>query len=340
MKNAMMATVCRIATGFRSWALKPLSAITLAAAFAVAPALAQNTELSALADRLATLERDLRDLQGHVYDGRATPSSGPIQQEFTEQDLFAEEAAGGSAARLSVRMDQLQTQIRTLTGQIEQLMFQQREANRQMEDITYRLQALELGQGVTPGGSGAVPPSSGPLDLSTPGPEQNDDGAAFQLDPNGALTGPVAQANQEPLQMPADPNESFDYARGLLLRGEFVQASNAFQAFLEAHPNNSNAPEARYWLGDTYFALGKCDSENPGASYCARAAQTFLESVEKDPQAPRAAESLMKLGMSLSAIGEQDEACNTFDAIGSSYPNAPESVRQRVRVEQDRAGCA
>ena len=142
------------------------------------------------------------------------------------------------------------------------------------------------------------------------------------------LPSPAVEA-QEPLTLPPSADGAFDYARNLLLSGDFAAAENAFTQFLEEHPNHGKAAEATYWLGETFYVRGAYK----------QAADAFLESVRKYPQGARGPESLLKLGMSLYELGESGEACKTFRALPTRYPSASETVLQRVAVERQRANC-
>ena len=53
----------------------------------------------------------------------------------------------------------------------------------------------------------------------------------------------------------------------------------------------------------------------------------------------KASDTLLKLAMSLAALGEKDEACSTFGELDAKYPNAPEAVRDQAKSERARAGC-
>src|SRR5262249_31659219 len=76
---------------------------------AAAPALAQDR---ATIDRLDRLERDMNMLQRQVYRGGG--SGGPA---------VVTPADPNAAVNAELRMDQIETQMRSLTGQIEELNY-------------------------------------------------------------------------------------------------------------------------------------------------------------------------------------------------------------------------
>src|SRR5690606_27265615 len=109
------------------------------------PALAQTGDTQMLIERINRLENDLRNVQRQVYRGGTAPggSSAVTSQSLTEPD-----GSGGSIAnRLSARIDDLENQIRQLTGRFEEVEFNSSQTQRRMdklvEDVDFRLTQLE-----------------------------------------------------------------------------------------------------------------------------------------------------------------------------------------------------
>lgn len=105
------------------------------------PALAQSLDASALMDRIERLERDIRTLNVQIArGGSATGGSA------TDVDAGSDEPA---YARQSVRMSQLENDLRNVTGRIEEMSFQMNQVSTQLEkmaaDVDFRLSQLEHG---------------------------------------------------------------------------------------------------------------------------------------------------------------------------------------------------
>ncbi|MGD8810094.1 MAG: hypothetical protein PVG24_10840, partial [Gammaproteobacteria bacterium] len=94
-------------------ALPRTAAMALAGLFLFlnGPAAAQESDL---AFQLQRIRRDLSDLQAYVYSGKA-PSREAIAD--------IESGASDSTARLQVQIQDLEAQIRTLTGRIEEMEY-------------------------------------------------------------------------------------------------------------------------------------------------------------------------------------------------------------------------
>lgn len=126
-------------------------------------------------------------------------------------------------------------------------------------------------------------------------------------------------------------DQRYRAALDLLEAGEFVLAEQALSRFLDDFPDDSRAPTAAFWLGETHFFRQDF----------ATAAMIYARNYRKyGPDAPRAAETLLKLGMSLAALGDRERACQTFAELDRRHPNAPAPVRQMLVRERTAAGCS
>ena len=69
------------------------------------------------------------------------------------------------------------------------------------------------------------------------------------------------------------------------------------------------------------------------------AADAYLKGYKTYQKSDKAPDTLLKLGMSLAALGQKQKACSTFGELDAKYPKAPEAVRAQARSERARAGC-
>ena len=126
-----------------SWCGAALCAAILMTAM---PLQAQDTK--ALLDRIERLERDIRTLNVLISRG----GTGGVSATSSAAD-----AAGGdntAYARLNVRVSQIETGMRNMTGRLEELSYQINQVSQQLEklsaDVDFRLKQLETG-GTTSG---------------------------------------------------------------------------------------------------------------------------------------------------------------------------------------------
>lgn len=144
-------------------------------------------------------------------------------------------------------------------------------------------------------------------------------------DPNA---GAAQQASLETPQADT-PDDLYMRANQALLQRRFDDASTGFKDFITKYPDHNLAGNAEFWLGETYWLQQDFTS----------AAQAYLNSYKQYPKSSRAPESLLKLGQSLSRLGQKDQACATIGSVDTEFPKAVD-VRKRAQAEYKREGCA
>ncbi|HZB92115.1 MAG TPA: tol-pal system protein YbgF [Stellaceae bacterium] len=292
----------------------------------------QNNDLRPLLDRLDRLERDMNLLQRQVYRG-----GGPGDA------ATAPSAADGQGATLNyeVRISQLEDQMRTVTGQIEEINYNLDQMKRRLDtlasDVDQRLTALEHGTTATGQPVGAPPPGAPPTSLAgspppaagaAPPAPPSQSGVLGQL-PAGAQ--PTAAAAGATGTLPSgSPQEQYNYAFGLLRQANYPAAEQALRAFIQRYPKDPLAGNAQYWLGETYFV--RQDYSN--------AAAVFAEGYEKYPKGGKAADNLLKLGLALGQLGQKADACRAFARLDRDFPTALATLKERAGEEKKRLGCS
>jgi tol-pal system protein YbgF len=327
-----------------------------------APAVVGATD-SGLKQRVEQLEEQLVDMQVVVGTleslarggGAAAPAGGGASY------------AGGAD---SVRIDGLESQLRALSAQIQQLTDQVRALGGQPRRTDAgtapgaplpglpATDMAEAGPGVGGGapaadagrfgsttvtaGSGGddaigglietAPPAAGaPGDAPAP---PGDVGAAPGATPGTgtdmAALPPAFGAATAPNGADAgNAKQLYETAYGYLMQRDYGAAQGAFEDFLSRYPQDSLAGNAQYWLGEAHFVRGEYKA----------AASSFLKGYQNYAGNARAADSLLKLAMSLDRLGQKDAACSSFGELSTRFPNAPENVKMRAKSERQRIGC-
>lgn len=231
-------------------------------------------------------------------------------------------------AELRQRVSDLEQALRQSTGQNEQLTNQLRQLSdrldKQQKDFDYKLCTLSS-QVMGTGGQGAALPCDG-----SGAPAQASFGAPAQLAPgsNGTLgTLPANPAQAQAATPPADTTRSqYDDAMNLLARARYDEARAAFRGFADQNPKDPLAPQAVYWVGNIAFV----QKDYPSA------AQAFAEQIKKYPSSAQGAESMLKLGQSLIAMGEKKEGCVTLGAIKTKYKQAPPNILTQATAAREK----
>ena len=188
-----------------------------------------------------------------------------------------------------------------------------------------------LGAGVGTLSDRPARPSTGAV--ANPGGPIVEDDAPYPLGPRpGGATPrytPTTTASV-PIVPSGSAKEVYESGLGALDRGEFEQAEVSFREFLRGHPKDRLVPDATFGLGESFFSRRKYTE----------AAEQYLNLTTKYGQSTRAPEGMLKLGMSLRALGSAQEACATLGEVLRRYPNANGSVKAAVARERSRAKCA
>ncbi len=255
-----------------------------------------------------------------------------------------------AVARLEVRLAELEQELRATTGRIEEMNFRLRQLDERLDklvaDVDYRLSRQGAAPGTATGsarsgsqGASQPSPSAAPAGSGTAG-----GGAPMVLGRmpkselearKGELGTSTLPTSAEEASEPGDvlpegtPREQYAYGFGLMRKAKYEEAEAAFKEFLAVHPADPLVDNARYWLGETYYVRGDY----------ARAAETFLEGYQGNKTGPKAPDTLLKLGMSLAALGKNKEACATYGELKRTLPDAPATIKGKADKERKRLGC-
>jgi tol-pal system protein YbgF len=275
-----------------------------------------GTSEGGLGRRVDQLEEQLVDMQVVIgtleslaRSGGGTTSAAPAFRQGPQP------SAGAYSSSDAARVDGLETQIRALTAQLEQLADQVRALDGRRGSS---------GPAVMPQAN-AAPPSTrfGQTTVST----SNDQiGAMINNDVAPQRQGlPPATGGDG-----ASPKQMYEAAYGFLLQQDYGAAEAGFDDFLKRYPSDPLAANAQYWLGESFFVRGQFKP----------AAAAFLKGYQSYGRSSKAPDSLLKLAMSLERLGQRDAACSSYSELSSKYPNAPTHIRNRAQSERQRIGCA
>ena len=269
---------------------------------------AQSADLQSLSHELDRLRSDLVDLQRYVYSGQGEP-------------LSVVPSTGGDtlSADSQVRLQQMEERVRTLTGQIEEIEYRQRQNSDKLDQLIASIDArfAALGQGSAAAPAAAADATS--TDTGSGGTLTNQDLAVGE---SGDAVAAALPAGSE--------MDQYNYAFSLLRKADYDGAESAFNQFIAAHPDSALSGNAYYWLGETYYVRNSYND----------AAIAFLKGYQRFPNGDKAPDNLLKLGMTLTRLGKKAEACATFAELKSKFPDAPQTVRDKAAQESSGAGCA
>ncbi|MDH3661228.1 MAG: tol-pal system protein YbgF, partial [Alphaproteobacteria bacterium] len=247
-------------------------------------------------------------------------------------------------AREQAYIGRLEEQIRRLNGRIEELEYRQRNADRRfdqlVEDLDQRLRTLEEGGGQGLAATGAAggereraEQALSDLAASTDPEQPADDGQLGSIPESAvaSLPRPDPAAVAAPEKSTLSPEQQYENAVQLLQAGDYQGAQGGLEVFLDLNGEHQLASNAAYWLAETHYVR---------QNYSAAAAAFARNYRSYGKDSSKAIDNLLKLGMSLSNLGEQDKACLTYDELTSAFPKRPAHIQQALSRERARAQCS
>ncbi|WP_159104359.1 tol-pal system protein YbgF [Sneathiella glossodoripedis] len=319
---------------------------------------AQSSDVRALLDRMNRLEADLNSVQRKVFQGQSVPassSSSGTTPSYTGSDE--------GIALLSARVDALEQEQRRVTGSTEEVNFRLDQLKSRLDklilDIDYRLSEIERrldggNQSVVGQANPNAPqdqqantlaavPNSPAVTSQPVDPSRVAEGGELPqgtkllgtLPASGAASGTAPTAGEAAGEAAASsvatlaPEEQYNLAMSLIRKDDYAGAEQAFVQFLEQNQQHTLAGNAQYWLGETYYVRG--DYNN--------AASSFLNGYQNYPDSSKAADNLLKLGMTLGRMDQIEEACATFVQLDRQFDILPSRLKQIAAREKQKFNC-
>jgi tol-pal system protein YbgF len=301
---------------------------------------------ASLRQRVEQLEAQLVDLQVVIGTLESLARTGGVSSAPVRS-----EASGGVAASDRARLDSMETQIRALTAQVEQLAAEvraqggvQRRSDAQgLDTETSRFGSTTVTSdnadpiGALAGSAEgydapAQPRSAPPAGGYTGAPPDAYSGGAAPPPTYGSESLPPAADGQFAAVEPGagtSPKQLYETAYGRLLQQDYGAAQAGFRDFLKSYPQDPLAPNALYWLGESHYVQ---------RNY-ADAAEAFDLVVSTYGTSSKAPDAQLKRGMSLAQLGKRQDACSVLRGISSKFPNAPVQLKAKADSERQRIGC-
>ena len=214
-------------------------------------------------------------------------------------------------------LEELNTEIARLRGQVEVLANESQQVQKRQRDfyldLDSRLKRLESATAGAPAGPAAsttapaasVPPAAAGGPAAPP-----------------AELGPAAPARVASREEQAREVKAYDAASNLFRRNDFPSAVDAFRAFLKDYPSSQLASNASYWIGISYANM----RDYP------RALAAQGELLNKYPQSAKAPDAMLAIAAIQAEQGDSGSARNTLEDIIARYPLSEAAGKARTRL--------
>ena len=250
----------------------------------------------ALQDQISAVQNQMQQVQAQLQQVQANgggSNSAPAPAD-----------SGGSGTlvtQLLQRVSTLEDEVRSLTGNLQQLQnqvdTQNAQINKQLGDITFQMQNGQNGAGSSAAAAGAPGASAPPADAPA-----------------------VAAPTPEDLMQ-----------RGVLAlhEGHYQDSEGIARELLAKHHSSPRAYDAQYLLAQSL----------QGEQRYQAAALAFDDAYNMNHKGPRAPNALLGLAMTLGSIDQKAAACDTLRTLHSQFPSPPHYLVQPIASEHHRLGC-
>lgn len=212
------------------------------------------------------------EVSGDYGSGAVDPAARTYSAD--DQSSVGASTGGSESGNLLRQIQQLQEEVGSLRGQLEEQAYELQKLKQQHQDDFASIDR-RLGSGGAPA-SASSPSTAEPAASST---------AAV------AGSAPVAMAN-------GDGKEEYEAAYARLKSKDYPGATEAFRNFVVKYPSSDYAGNSWFWLGFVYQTQGDVDG----------AAKAFASLIERFPNHAKAEDAKYNLGKIYHQQGKTDEA--------------------------------
>lgn len=284
-----------------------------------------DEKLNQVLKELQQIKKDLQTLEKAVYS-QSFKGSGKTQVSGSLE---------GALTRQLVKITELEEQMQKLTASHEEAMFSFEQLNERLnktqKDNELRLSDLETGD------IKQVTKKTKPKQFPGTDKPQNLGNIVVQKEPEQQQTSSINPASVVKIEEPEvkeilpkkSPEEQYKFATSLIKVGDYDQAELALREFVKKNSKHKLAGNAQYWYAETFYIRQLYHD----------AAAAYLDGYQKYPQSSKGPQNLLKLGVTLSELGEKDQGCQMLDGIKKQYPKAKQSVIQKAKYEKKKYKC-
>jgi tol-pal system protein YbgF len=222
-----------------------------------------------------------------------------------------EQALRQMAASLRAQIDELRDEVRGLRGRLEEAEYAQRQKPAAGETVEKprddRLTKLEEA-------------SSQHAQRLTRIEDH------LKMEPVAAT--PKSDSKIRPESAAKVPSEEELYNRAKLAfdQGNMPQSRRGFEDLIQRYPSSSNADNAQFWIGETFFREKAYE----------KSILEYQKVIEKYPKGNKVPAALLKQGHAFLALGDKVNSRLIFEELIRKYPHSPEAKAASEKLKEIR----
>ena len=279
--------------------------------------------LKAISDQIQVITKDLKTLEKAVYQKSdiASPETlNSIKSDGLNEDIMTKHL---------LKLNEIEDQFRELTNKFEEVNFKLDKLSTRVtkiqSDSQLRFSDLENGTiSTTKEKKITLPGSTKPQDFgAAPGYQTSNLPKEQSINSiESAQTVITEEPEKKQSLLPNKPaEEQYEFAVSFMKIGDYETAEFALREFIDKNKAHDLAGSAQYWYGET-FRIRQLYSD---------AATAYLDGYQNYPKSKKAADNLLKLGITMVQLGEKDQGCKMISSLKKEYPKASKSVLQKAK---------
>ncbi|MDF2180701.1 tol-pal system protein YbgF [Neptuniibacter sp. CAU 1671] len=206
--------------------------------------------------------------------------------------------------QLLMLIQQLQDEVRSLRGQVEQQSYRLKQMEQEQLD-RYRDLDRRVSVLLSANADAGLPPPAEPVFSDT----QSAGTSANSAAPSSADATSVTAAQPAPTE---DDMRAYREAFALVRDKSYGPAIAAFNAFVQQYPQSPRLANAHYWLGEVYLVQQNVEA----------ARDAFTTVLNSFPQSSKAPDSAYKLATVYEKLGDPARSSQYLDLVLKQYPDS------------------
>ncbi len=138
----------------------------------------------------------------------------------------------------------------------------------------------------------------------------------------------IEKSIKEEQQIAADKeekeNEAYQDGLNKFKESKIKEASWAFSSFIQKYPTSPKIPNALFWLGNSFYALGSCD----------KAISPHEKLTKQYPDFEKTSEALLVMASCYQEINKSKQSKDTLELIVRDYPNTEAAKEAKSRLSK------
>lgn len=128
----------------------------------------------------------------------------------------------------------------------------------------------------------------------------------------------------QPMTIVQSADELYRNALNDYAKGHYELAINGFRSQIEIYPDSSLVPNARYWLGESYYSQKNYD----------QAIKELALLIKQYPNNPKVASAMLKQGFAYLEMGDKSRARTVLGNLLKQFPKSLEAKSAKERLSK------